>query len=138
MRLVKQKSNGIIYVALNRREMAIKEQIADMLWCYDMKWNVSKQNFIGEPPFGYIQMKRDVMHDIREYRKFLDVLDFGCMKSNLFNYEVTFIKEGYYLLRVSDGCDTYYAGTYNTDWFEQYFIDNTNILEKRREDNENI
>lgn len=128
MRLVKRKSIGTIHVTLNKREMEMREQISEMLWCHNMKWDYIKQEFIGEPPFGYECMKKEVMHDVREYRIFFDVI-IRCMKSINFNFDV-YVSGDRYNLYVSDGEMVYYVGSYFMKWFEQYFIDNTNILER--------
>lgn len=130
MRLVKRESNGIIHVALNRREMVLKEQIGDMLWCYGMKWNVSDQAFRGEPPLGYFHMKNEVMEDINTYMMNYHMIDYESMRSDNFDFR-ELISDGMYVLHVFNGEKWHYAGTYNTDWYEQYFMDNTNILERR-------
>ncbi len=130
MRLVKRESNGLVHVKLNRRESTMGQQIIEMMHCHSMRWNTEEQEFYGVPDWGYQLMKTEIMHDIREYRSFFDVINFKCIRCAEFDYKVGYIDD-MYSLYVTDGIKWYYAGQYHTDWFEQYFIDNTNILERR-------
>lgn len=130
MRLVKRFKDGTIHVVLNRKEMALKQQIDEMLWNYGMKWDYVQQVYIGDPAFGYYHMKKEVMEDIYTYQMYYHLINYESMRSDNFDFREN-INNCMYVLHVFNGEKWHYAGTYYTDWFEQYFIDNTNILERR-------